>query len=65
MSRPAEDAVRTCPARLKTAGQMIFLAASFHLLSSRGSMEEASVPKMNGMPTLRAAKQAIQNVART
>ncbi len=56
MSRPAEEAVRTCPARLKTAGQMIFFAASFHLLSSRGSMEEASVPKMNGMPTLRAAR---------
>ena len=56
MSRPAEEAVRTWPARLKTAGQMIFFAASFSLLSSRGSMREASVPKMNGMPTQRAAK---------
>ncbi len=50
MSRPAEDAVRTWPARLKTAGQRIFLMASFNLLSSRGSMREASVPKMKGMP---------------
>ena len=56
MSRPAEEAVRIWPARLKTAGQTNFFAASFSLLASRGWMLEASVPKMKGMRLVRAAR---------